>query len=56
MYAWFLPPLGVFTGVSSVKFASYDVNQQTKFRILGIIGITLSLINAVTGILIHFKG
>lgn len=50
---WILPPLGIFTGTLSVKFASYDNKQKIKYRVLGVIGIIFSLANAVVGILLR---
>lgn len=53
--AWLLPPLGVFTGISSVNFSSCDTEQKTKFKTLGIVGVTLSLINAISGVIMHLN-
>lgn len=53
--AWFLPPLGLFAGISSINFSEHDSEQKRKFKILGIIGITLSLMNATIGVIMHLN-
>lgn len=49
--AWLLPPFGLMTGVAAYEFG--DRFGDSKYKILGIIGVILSLINATIGYLIN---
>lgn len=48
---WLLPPLGILTGFTTLGFSNYFPGEKKKYKILAIVGITLSLINSFIGIL-----
>lgn len=50
---WFLPPLGILTGFAAFGFSNLVKQEKKKYKILAIIGIILSLINAIVGIIIR---
>ena len=51
LITWFLPVLGLLTGVLTIKFYILGKGEK-KYKILGIVSIILSIINAVIGIII----
>jgi transcription initiation factor TFIIIB Brf1 subunit/transcription initiation factor TFIIB len=50
---WFLPPLGILTGFAALEFSNLVETEKKKYKTLAIIGIALSLINAISGILMN---
>lgn len=49
---WFLPVLGYFTAGAAIKFSDLKTgSDRKKIMTLGIIGLILSLINSVIGVL-----
>jgi len=50
-----LPPLGVFVGIFPMKFNTLlpAEEKKTRYLVLGIIGLIISLINALFGILMR---
>lgn len=51
---WFLPILGISTSIASLRFAKF-MNNKT-YLILGIFGISLSVINGILGIYLKLLG
>lgn len=49
---WLLPPLGILTGVATFEFSSLVRQEGKKYKLLAIISIALSVVNAVVGIII----
>jgi F0F1-type ATP synthase assembly protein I len=52
---WFLPPLGIFTGSAALQFSNHVEQEKKKYKILAAIGIGLSLINAIFGVIIRMR-
>jgi len=50
-----LPPLGVFVAIFSIKFNYLlpEEEKRTKYIVLGILGLIISIINAVIGVLLR---
>lgn len=50
-----LPPLGIFVGIFPIKFNTLlsQEDKKTKYLVLGIIGLIISITNAVLGILVR---
>ncbi len=49
---WLLPPLGILTSISTFKFSNLIKEENKKYKNLALIGIILSIINAILGYLI----
>jgi hypothetical protein len=52
---WVLPPLGILTGSAALKFSNLVEQEKKKYKTLAIIGIALSSINAIAGIIIRLR-
>tara|TARA_B100000745_G_C20151287_1_gene394705 strand:- start:1395 stop:1886 length:492 start_codon:yes stop_codon:yes gene_type:complete len=50
---WLLPPLGILTGFAALKFGDFFPAENKKYRIIAIIGLIASVLNALSGILIN---
>jgi hypothetical protein len=50
-----LPPIGVFVAIFPMKFNSLlpEEEKKTKYVVLGILGLIISLCNAVVGVLLR---
>ena len=51
---WFFPLLGIFTGTIAEEFSNLIPAQRKKYKILGNVGILLSFLNVILGILMTF--
>lgn len=47
--SWFIPAIGFFTSLASINFSYKYGQKDKKYFVLGIIGLVLSLINALIG-------
>jgi len=52
---WLLPPLGAFTGFCTFRFGEHVIEQQTKYRVLGTIGMLSAVINAAIGVIMNIS-
>lgn len=50
---WLLPPLGVLTGFSALKFADYFPSENKKYKIIAVIALVASILNAISGVLMN---
>jgi hypothetical protein len=50
---WSLPPLGVLTGFAALKFADYFPSKSKKYKIIAVIALIASVINAIVGVLMR---
>ena len=50
---WLLPPLGILTGFATLKFAEYFPSENKKYKIIAVVALIASIINAIGGILIR---
>ena len=50
---WLLPPFGILTGVATFEFSSLIEQKNKKYKLLAIISVALSVLNAVVGIIIN---
>ncbi len=50
---WLLPPLGIATGFTALGLSNYFPGERKKYKIVAIIGIVASLLNAISGVLIN---
>ncbi len=50
---WLLPPLGVMTGFAALEFGNHFPADRKKYKIIAIIGIVASLLNALSGVLMN---
>lgn len=48
--SWFLPPLGIITGMAALGFSASAGHKKKQYTILAITGLSLALINAGWGI------
>jgi hypothetical protein len=48
-----LPPLGILTGFSALKFAEYFPSENKKYKIIAVVALVASILNAISGILIR---
>jgi Na+/proline symporter len=51
--AWFIPVIGVFTGVSALQFSGRLKNKVALYNWIAIIGLSLSTINAIAGVVMR---
>lgn len=51
LLTWLLPPLGVMTGFAALKFSDYFPGVSKKYKIVAIIALVASILNATSGIL-----
>jgi len=49
---WFLPVLGLGTGIASYRFGQIENNK--KYKKLGILGLFLSIINGISGVYLNY--
>ena len=50
---WLLPPLGVLTGFAALKFADYFPSENKKYKIIAVIALVASILNAISGVLMN---
>lgn len=50
---WLLPPLGVMTGFAALEFGNHFPGDRKKYKTIAIIGISASLLNALSGLLMN---
>lgn len=50
---WLLPPLGIMTGFAALEFGNHFPGARRKYKIIAVLGIGLSLLNALSGILMN---
>ncbi|MEX0910107.1 MAG: zinc-ribbon domain-containing protein [Candidatus Paceibacterota bacterium] len=50
---WLLPPLGVMTGFAALKFSDYFPGASRKYKIIAIVALIASILNAISGILMN---
>ena len=50
---WLLPPLGVMTGFAALGFANHFPNDNKKYKIIAIIALIASFLNALSGVLMN---
>ena len=48
---WFIPPIGIITGVATIGFSNVQNINKRKYMILAIIAIVLAIINATWGVI-----
>jgi len=54
--SWLLPPIGIFTGFATLGFSDLIEKENKKYKVLAILGIGLSIMNAIFGIIINIDG
>ena len=53
LITWFLPPIGLMTSIATFSFSSSEkIENRQKYKKLAIVGIVLSVINSVLGIIL----
>lgn len=50
---WLLPPLGILTGFAALRFADYFPPEHKKYKIIAVVALVASILNAISGILIR---
>ena len=50
---WLLPPLGIATGFAALEFGNHFPGERKKYKVVAIIGIVASLLNALSGVLMN---
>ena len=50
---WLLPPLGILTGFATLKFAEYFPSENKKYKIIAVVALVVSILNAISGILLR---
>lgn len=50
---WLLPPLGILTGFAALKFADYFPSENKKYKVIAIIALVASILNAISGVLMN---
>lgn len=49
---WFLPPLGLITSLAAFKFGDYFPRENKRYKIIAILALVASILNALVGVLI----
>lgn len=53
LITWLLPPLGITTGLAALNFGNHFPGSKKTFKTVAVIGIILSLLNALSGVLLN---